>query len=265
MNRNFLLLAAASLVFTRISAQQVNLRQVSKENLLMHSRPIVVNLNGALYSTDNTNAIYKTTLDSGVHTQVGKATYRNTRFFFGINNRLFSIENDGSMNMIDPSTGNWTVGASMGAWDNISMVIVVGNSFYSIENGAFYAHQAINAKARRQVGGTEFFNVGRLLPGDTSLYSLMRDGNLYRIDLRTGEWTKVGKGKDWKYATAGAVVGNKLYTLENKGALYETMLADGTRRQLETTQFETGGLLFANAGKLYGINKDGTLYEISVL
>src|SRR5689334_9628882 len=89
-----------------IKAQTVTLRPIGKSNVLI-SISSYFNWRGALYTIDNSGVIYKTDLDSGSHTRIGKATYKKVKSFFGLNSKLYIIDTDGSMTEIDPITGDW--------------------------------------------------------------------------------------------------------------------------------------------------------------
>lgn len=264
MNKKTIALLFALLVITCLgNTQNVTLKPIGKPNMFI-SVVFGDQSNGILYSIDFTYALYKTDLSNGEQTRLGNATYRNTKFFFRYRYKLYSIENDGSMTEIDPSTGAWSVKSSIGTWTDIERVTVVGNSFFAIQNGAFYYYSSLDPKYRRQIGGSEFFNVGILLETDTTLHSLIRDGSLYQISLATGEWKRIGKGKskEWKNSIAAEITNNKIYTIETGGALYETSLPDGTRKLLDPDQFKNARILIASAGKLYTITSEGSLFEI---
>lgn len=245
------------------NTQSVTLKPIGKSNMFIS----VVwgdQSNGTLYTIDFTYALYKTDLNSGEQSRLGDVTYKNTKFFFRYRHKLYSIENDGSMTEIDPVTGAWTVKSSIGTWNEVERVTVVGNSFFTIQNGAFYYYSSLDPKYRKQIGGSEFFNVGILLESDSTLHSLIRDGSLYQIIPATGEWKRIGEGKskEWKFTTSAEIVNNKIYTIERGGVMYETSLPDGKRKLLDQGQFKNAKILIASAGKLYTITSEGSLFEI---
>jgi hypothetical protein len=254
------LLLPLTFMMGRASAQTVTLKQVGKTNEYFQSG-YVLQYRGALY-TINSGALYKTNLDSGQYSRLGNTVYKNINFFFAINNRLYIIETDGSMLGIDPFTGVSKPESNIGAWLNVMQVIVVGNTFYSFENGVFYSHSALHPDKRKQIGDANFYDVGNLYRSDTRLYSII-GGVLYQINTFNGEWIKVGKSKAWKSVKSGAVLNDKFYSVESDGTLYETNLSDGTKKELDKTQFIKGGYLFPEAGRLY-IIIEGTLYQIII-
>jgi len=249
------------LLSSSIKAQTVSLRQIGKNNLLI-SISAYFNWRGALYSIDNLGVIHKTDLDSGGHTRIGKPTYTKVKFFFGLNNKLYIAETDGSMTEIDPVTGDSKTVSSVGDWSTIERTVVISNSLYSIENGAFYYHRTPNATNRVQRGGSDYFNPGTLLRSDMRLHSLLRDGSLSEINTANGEWKTITKSKSWRNVKAAQVLGDKFYTVDVGGALSAMSLVDKTEKILDATQFIKAKVLFAEAGKLYVIMTDGNLYEV---
>ncbi len=251
------------LISSSTKAQTLTLRQIGKNNLLM-SISSYFNWRGALYSIDNLGVIHRTDLDSGGHVTIGKATYKKVKAFFGLNSKLYVVDTDGSMSEIDPVTGDWKTVSTMGEWSTIEKAFVVGNSLYSIENGAFYYHRSPNPKNRVQRGGSEFFNPGTLIRSDMRLHSLFSNGSFYEINTANGEWKTIGKSKSWRNAIATAVLADKFYSVDGAGVLLATSLSDKTEKILDTTQFAKTKILFAEAGKLYVIMTDGNLYEVTV-
>lgn len=264
MKNRISILLSSILITVVASAQVVTLKQIGKDNMLMTSdMELSIHASGILYSIDQTGSIYKTDLSSGDHSRIGKAVFNNLKFFFTMNNKLFVIDNDGSMTMIDPVIGNWSVVSSMGYWNLIVKVVVVANTFYAIENGMLYKYLGFNTATRKQIGGADFYNVGTLIRYENALYSLISDGTFYEINTNTGVWKKIVRSKGWK-GNLSAVVKDKLYTIDNSGTLFENALSDGSKKQLDNSQFKKAKFLFEDSGKLYTSTTSGNLYEIVI-
>jgi hypothetical protein len=241
-------------------AQTIKLKQIGKPNILFNITSAYVE-RGVLYNIDNTGTIYKTKLDSGEHSSIGNAAFKNAKFIFGINGRVYVIETDGSMDQIDPVSGTWNVVASMGTWTLPEKVLTVNNHLFTIENASLMYYPILNPKMRKQRGESNFADVGFLMRTDTTLHSLIADGSLYKINVETGEWTKILKNKILKNTRAGTVFNNKLYTSENSAGLVETSLPDGARKELDP-KIQRARMIFSDSGKLYLVDNDGTLYEV---
>lgn len=247
---------------SNIHAQSVTLKQIGQETVMFSTR-FVEWSNHHLYTIDNTNALYKTDLSTGVQTRLGNVTYKNTRYLFIVSGQLYCMENDGSMNRIDINTGAWTVVSPIGTWREIDRVVVVGRKFYTTQNGGLYYHPTMSEKVKTKIGEDEFFDLGSYCRTDSTLHTLI-GGTLYNINLSTGKWKTIGAKKGWKFARDTEVIGSKVYSVEAPSSLFEGDLTTGIKKELDNTQFKNAELIFADAGKLYGIFKGGILYEIVI-
>jgi hypothetical protein len=256
---SFLFFLSASII---ASSQTVSLKQIGKETILFSAR-FIDYAGNYLYTLDNNSALYKVDLNTGVMTRLGNAVYKNTRAMFVLNNQLFSIEVDGSMNRIDPVTGAWSVVSPIGEWNLINRVIAVGGKFYTTQNGALYYHPTMSDRLKKQIGDAEFYDLGYGFRTDSTFFSMI-SGTLSKIDLSNGKWTRIGEKKAWKYVKWGDIIGNKLYTIESPGSFYVSDLSTGTRTLLDDKQFQNGAVIFATGGKLYSIFRDGQLFEVMI-
>lgn len=262
MRRLILFFLFAIITGRQADAQTVTLKQIGQETVMFSTR-FVEWFNHHLYTIDNTYALYKTDLGTGVQTRLGHSTYKNTRYMFVVSGQLYCMESDGSMNRIDINTGAWTVVSPIGTWREIDRVVVVGRKFYTTQNGALYYHPSMTEKVKTKIGEDEFFDLGQFSRTDSTLHTLI-GGSLYNINMTTGKWKIIGAKKGWKFARSGQVIGNKFYTVETPSSLFETDLGTGAKKELDNTQFKNAELIFADAGKLYGIFKGGILYEIVI-
>ncbi len=256
----FLLIAIFSM--GHVNAQTVTLKQIGNKTV-MFTTTNVEWFNQHLYTLDNTKALYKTDLNTGIQTRLGTVTYRDTRYLFMVNSQLYCMENDGSMNRIDINTGAWTVISPIGTWKEIDRVVVVGRNFYTTRNGVLYFHPTMNERVSKQIGDADFYDMGHYFRTDTTLHSLIA-GTLYNINMHTGKWKMIGPKKGWKFARDGDVIGNKFYTVETPASLFETDLSTGAKKLLDDKQFTNAKLIFSDSGKLYGIFQGGILYEIII-
>lgn len=240
----------------------VTLKQIGK-GTVMFSTTNIEWFNQHLYTLDNTKALYKTDLITGIQTRLGNVTYKNTRYLFMVSGQLYCMETDGSMNRIDIFTGAWTVVSPIGTWNEINRVLVAGRKFYTTQNGALYYHPYMTERVRTKIGDDDFFDLGYCFRTDSTLHSLI-GGTLYNINMSTGKWKMIDPKKGWKFAKYGAVIGNKFYTVETPSSLFETDLTTGAKKQLDDKQFKSTEFMFSDSGKLYAIFKGGILYEIII-
>jgi hypothetical protein len=78
-----------------------------------------------------------------------------------------------------------------------------------------------------------------------------------------GAWGRLGPAGGWKDTRAGAVLNDRLYTVENSGALYVTDLSNGVWKQLGKPDFAATAFMFAAGNDLYTIETDGSLYRVN--
>ncbi len=259
--RLFVFLLSCLFIQAAVHSQNITLKQIGKNNLLFNilgGDP----LNGILYTIDYDGTVNKTTLDSGVHTRLANTSYKRGEKFFGLNNKLYLIEEDGKLNEINPVTGAWKALTAMGVWTKIEKTVVVNNVLYTTENGVLYRHRGVDIDNRVVRGDAEFYNVGSMFDADNSLYCLFGDGSFYEINTSDAKWRRIGKGKSWKALKCGDIVGGKFFSVDITGNFTETLLSDGTKKTLDTEQFKKAKFMFVEAGKLYVIMTDGNLYEV---
>ena len=249
-----------TLIVVNANAQTIKLKQLGKSDVFF-DMTFVSQVKGTLYTMNNIGEVYKTTIDSGDHVRIGNTTFKNAKLFFSVNGRIFIIETDGSMDQVDPVSGSWNVAASMGTWTLPEKTININNHLFTIENASLIYYPLLNPRMGKQRGESNFADLGMLMKTDTTLHSIIADGSLYDINIETGIWKKILKNKALRNAKAGAVFNNKLYTSENPGGLIETSLPDGARKELDP-KIQRARMLFSDAGKLYMIDNDGTLYQV---
>ena len=259
-------LALAFLLIGTLGAQTVTLKQLGKEGVFLRTSfgCCALPFGGYLYTLDEFSAINKTDLATGEQTRLGNTTFNSYRFFFENQGRIYVIDNDGGMSSTDPATGAWVKMAAPETWSTMDRVFTVRHTCYGIENGGLYFFPTVNKKLNRKIGKDDFYNVGTLIKGDTLLLSLIGDGSLYDINLSTGVWRRIGKTKDWKREKAGAILNGKLYSVDSDEGFYVTDLNDGTRKQIDNTQFGRATVLFQEGGKLYMVDRKGTLFEVQM-
>ncbi|HPP03363.1 MAG TPA: hypothetical protein PK351_00900, partial [Spirochaetota bacterium] len=75
-------------------------------------------------------------------------------------------------------------------------------------------------------------------------------------------WKQLGNKGEWAATIAGAVIGDKLYTVESSGILYVTDTKTGKWNSIGKAEFAATVFMFACGNNLLTIEKDGSLYSI---
>src|SRR5512138_751228 len=107
MKSAIILLALSALFFSAKKPDAaVTLKQVGDKNFMFDIRGMEY-FGGNLYTLDFLYSLNKINLETGESTRLGTVSYNNAKFVFGLNNKIYIIENDGSMNEVDVETGSW--------------------------------------------------------------------------------------------------------------------------------------------------------------
>jgi hypothetical protein len=146
-----------------------------------------------LYSIEKSGALYKTDLTNGEWMQLGKADFANTRFMFRGDLYLFTIEADGSLYRVDIGNGTWNRVGRPGDWkDTVVGASEFNQHMYTVEkNGALYETDGYTG-TWKQLGKAEFGKAKFMCGAGNWLFTI-EDGDLYRIDRKTGVRTAIGK------------------------------------------------------------------------
>ena len=97
-----------------------------------------------------------------------------------------------------------------------------------------------------------------------SLYTIEKDGSLYRVSPADGSWRGVGQAGEWRNTIVGTTLNGRIYTVERGGTLYETNPATGGWKQIGKPEFAKTDYMFATGDSLYTI-ESGNLYRVNPL
>ncbi len=221
-------------------------------------------LNDRLYTVEKTGYLYVTDLSNGTWKQLGKQEFDKTTAMYAAGGNLYTIETDGSLYRVDPRDGSWARVGPAGAWKNTLAGTTHKDFLYTVEaSGALFVTD-LTTGVWKQIGKQDFANTAGMWAAGDDLYTIEKDGSLYRVNRTDGSWARVGTAGEWKGTRVGTVLKNRLYTVESSGCLYVTQLGSGRWQQLGKQEFGDTIALFAAGDKLFSIEKDGSLYWVSV-
>jgi hypothetical protein len=225
----------------------------------------------------------KTTLNSQTHVIVRAKTMHGALPLTKVSRRLVGVVHSGtwySALLEGQSGGRYRVhllGWSSRPGEQYFLTNVVSREFICLradrrpllvkQNGRWYP-----ARLLRKVGAN--FQVhylgyreNEVVPKSRVYYPFVGrpKGRSYLALITTegaGTWVQLGSAGAWRGTRVGAVLKNKLYTVETNGYLYRTDLLTGTWTQVGKGEFGATAYLFAAGGSLYTIEKDGNLYRV---
>jgi hypothetical protein len=120
---------------------------------------------------------------------------------------------------------------------------------------------AMNVFAQRweQVGKKgDWANTVEVVPMDGFIYSIEKDGTLFKTD-KTGRYQQIGGKGEFRNVANLAALDGWLWTVES-GKLYKSNPATGRWEQVSTDYGDTEAMVGMN-GFIYTIESDGTVYE----
>lgn len=150
-----------------------------------------------------------------------------------------------------------------GTWSNTMFVSATSGMLYSVEKSGQLYKTDPEAGTWIQVDTSDYSNTAQLFAGSKSVFTIDNSGSLYKTNPASGEWVQLGETGEWTNTIAGVATYGYLFTIQSNGSLYATNINTGVKLGIGKAEFRNTKYLFEAAGKLYSIEKDGNLYEIS--
>lgn len=196
--------------------------------------------------------------------QLGKAVFGATKFIFYSENKIYTIENSGSLYEVSTKDGTWKQVGRPGDWIATIGGTIFNGSLFTIESSGVLFRTNLKTGEWSKIGNPDYINTKFMLADDNSLYTIEKDGTLYKIDPDTGSWKQLGKAGDWAATVNAVVCLGKMYSIESNGAFYETNLKTGTWVPLSKIDFKPEFLMSAEWGYLYAVDSAGFLYGLNL-
>jgi hypothetical protein len=169
-----------------------------------------------------------------------------------------SIES-GTLYKTDPKTGKWEQKGKEGEWSKTVDFVALGSFLYSIEpDGSLWKTDKNGANTLIDKG--DFKGCTLLTEMGGKLWTI-EEGTLYETDPNTLKWRQVGKDIEFKDINAMEGTKNFIFMIDKKGNLLKVD-GNGTKTVLGDDYGDTR-ILTTLDGKLWTIEKDGTLYKTS--
>ena len=164
---------------------------------------------------------------------------------------------------VEAQTATWRQVSAPGTWTNTVFASATNGTLLTIEqSGKLYKTDPVTA-VWSQISATSYANTVLMFAGGKNVFTIEKDGTLYRTNPESGDWVLLGNIGEWAKTIAGVAVYGYLYTVKANGILYATNVNTGIWHQVGKAEFGNTKYLFDANGKLFSIEKDGSLYEIS--
>lgn len=156
-------------------------------------------------------------------------------------------------------TGKWELVGKEGEWKNAIELVAMDGFLWSIEKDGSLYKTDPATGKRTQVGEKGSFEKTQNLEGMDHLLWSIEAGSLYKNDPKTGKWELVGKEGEWSKTVDFVALGGYLYSVEPDGSLWKTD-KNGNHTLLDKGDFKGCTHLTVMGGKLWTIEQ-GTLYQ----
>lgn len=146
-----------------------------------------------------------------------------------------------------------------------------GTKFAATCNGFLYTIDSSNKLVRSNLSTGEmalvndqlYGNSIRLWGGGKNLFTLEKDGSLYRTHPESGQWSILGKAGDWINTLLAVPVYGYLYSVEVNGTLYATNVNTGYYIPLGKPDFSGCKAIYETGGNLYLIGAKEDLLKVN--
>ena len=172
-----------------------------------------------------------------------------------------TIEDDGTLYVITPSTGKWKQVGKAGHYGNTIAADGIGKYVFTIEsNGALYRTDVTTGKWV-QLGKNDFAATTYMTTTENYIYTVESDGTFYEVSPETGKWRQIGKPSE--YSGVIGMIGDSdlVYTVEEDGNLWVTDPAEDTVDKLSEGGYDSV-IFMVDTGDIVVITDSGDLYRV---
>ncbi len=156
-------------------------------------------------------------------------------------------------------TGKWELVGKEGEWKNRIELVGMDGFLWSVEKDGSLYKTDPATGKSTQVGPKGSFEKLTNLEGMDHMLWSIEEGTLYKNDPKTGKWEQAGKEGEWSKTIDFVGLGGFLYSIEPDGSLWKTD-KNGNNTLLDKGDFKGASHLTEMGGKLWTIEQ-GTLYE----
>lgn len=138
-------------------------------------------MNGRLYTVERSGILYESNPATGVWKQVGKAEFARTRYMFGAEGSLYTIEN-GGLYRVNPTNGSWGLVGKAEDWSGTLAIATMAGRLYSANKAGMLYESSLTDGGWSAVGKPVFGKTVHMFESGYKLYTIDADGSLYVIE-----------------------------------------------------------------------------------
>lgn len=217
-----------------------------------------------LFAVTRAGDLWAWTLPGGTPTRLARARFVAPRRILHYAGALLVFDGNGDLYRVDPKTLRQQRLGKVGAWKALISAVVLGDAIFSVERDGKMYRTDLRSLSWRIVGNPGWAKTKWMFSAQGKIYTIERVGALYAVDPATGSWQRTGRFGAWAATTALTTLAGKLYTTERDGKFYRTDPPTGRYLRFGKADFGETRLLFAVASRLYALDRDGALYHVAL-
>ena len=156
-------------------------------------------------------------------------------------------------------TGKWELVGKEGEWKNTVGLVAMDDALWSVEKDGSLYKTDPATGNHTQMGDKGLFERLQNLEGMDHMLWSIEAGSLYKNDPKSSKWELVGKEGEWSKTVDFVGLGGFLYSIEPDGSLWKTDKT-GNHTLLDKGDFKGCTHLTEMGGNLYTV-ENGTLYQ----
>lgn len=135
-----------------------------------------------IYNTELDGYLYRTDARDGTFVRIGDRDFGSVERMHASGGLLYMLESNGSLYEASPDSGVRTRIGQQGEWKNTIASTIHNGLLYTVESSGRLYVTDLSSGRWQPIGRADFVNTTFLLSGRSSLFSIEKDGSLYRIE-----------------------------------------------------------------------------------
>ena len=236
-------------------------RQIGETGVWVDTLFIVV-VDDQIVSLDKLGDLWATDARTSTSRRINDDKYTHSRFLFGASREVYNIDQGGTLSAPDVATGAWRRIGDAGAYAKVRLVALAGDHVVTVgQSGGIYVTNP--AGECRKLCDDLYDRTVMLFDGVKHVYAL-ENNSIFAVETEKGNARRLGGAGDFANTKTGAGAGDKIYTLEGTGVIWETDGETGHYQKVGKETFLDTRLMTAGNDHIYTVEPTGNLYEICV-
>lgn len=139
----------------------------------------------ALLTVERDGGMYRTDLRDGTRNRVGKPEFGNTKNLCIAESVAFTIEDDGWLYRVEPTTGEWRPVGDVARLFGIYGLTFLDGELYAISDEGLFAISTVTGQMRA-IGGAEFEETAFVCAAAGQVLAIDDSGNILIVDRAAG-------------------------------------------------------------------------------